>query len=214
MIEKVHYEDGLPISVIVPLSKKRENFFYEFVFPLIEANEPVEIIVNNDEGTAPKKRNDGFLESTQPYVFFCDDDIVLPKSLLYNMYNALENEKNPNIGYAYCGYYGIVMHPNTHPMRGNFQIPSRPFDSKLLKQGNYISTMSLIKREHFPMFDEKLKRLQDWDVFLTMLNNGISGKFISNNYFYAYYLDEGITSNTNSEKDAIIAIISKHNIGL
>ena len=44
------------------------------------------------------------------------------------------NEKNnPKIGYSYCGYHGIVLYPNTHPMRGNFQIQSRPFDPILSK---------------------------------------------------------------------------------
>ena len=78
-------DEGLPISVIVPLSKNRRSFFENFVLPLIEANNPVEIIVNDDEGRAPKKRNDGFKKSTQPFLFFCDDDILLP-AIIFNPY--------------------------------------------------------------------------------------------------------------------------------
>jgi len=207
-IDKV--DEGLPISVIVPLSKNRRSFFNNYVLPLIEANNPVEIIVNDDEGRAPKKRNDGFKKSTQPFLFFCDDDILLPANYLQSLYDALE--KNPDVGFAYTGYQGIVLHPESHPMRGNFSIPSVDFNSGILRRGNYISTMTLVRRELFPMFDENLKRLQDWDVWLTVVKNGSKGVLVPNLSFFAYYLDSGITSNTNSEIDAINAIRIKHNL--
>lgn len=211
MIDVIKYEDGLPISVIIPTTndKIRKDFFENYVFPLIEANEPMEIIINNDLGGAPKKRNDGFKKSTQPFVFFCDNDILLPKNHLRKLFNALE--KNNNVGYAYSGYIGIVLTQN-HPLKQNYTIPTIPFNAERLKQGNYISTMSLIRRELFPMFDENLKRLQDYDLYLTMLEKGIKGIAVPDNEFFAYYLDQGITSNQNSEIDAINAIRVKHNI--
>jgi len=178
--------------------------------PLIEANNPVEIIVNDDEGRAPKKRNDGFKKSTQPFLFFCDDDILLPANYLESLYNALQ--KNPDAGFAYTGYQGIVLHPESHPMHGNFSIPSVDFNISILRRGNYISTMTLVRRDLFPGFDENLKRLQDWDVWLTVVKNGSRGVLVPNLSFFAYYLDSGITSNTNNEIDAINAIRIKHNI--
>jgi hypothetical protein len=207
MIKVDKIEDGLPVSVIVPLSKSRRNFFENFVLPLIEANNVNEIIVNDDEGSAPKKRNAGFKKSTQPFIFFCDDDIFLPANYIESLFNAL---KNPDIGFAYTGYHGIVLHPETHPMHGNFQIPAIQFNATALRQGNYISTMSLVRRELFPMFDENLKRLQDWDIWLTIVRNGGKGILVPNLTFFAYYLDAGITSNTNSEIDAYNAIRVKH----
>jgi len=210
MIKVDKVDEGLPISVIVPLSKNRRSFFENFTLPLIEANNPIEIIVNDDEGRAPKKRNDGFKKSTQPFLFFCDDDILLPANYLESLYNTLI--KNPDIGFAYTGYHGIVIHPHTHPMRGNFQIPAVQFSSEALRRGNYISTMTLVRRELFPMFDENLKRLQDWSLWLTIVENGHRGILVPNLTFYAYYLDEGITSNTNNEIDAINAIRRKHNL--
>lgn len=207
-------DEGLPISVIVPLASQRRGFFDNYVLPLIEANNPKEIIINDNPGGAPKKRNDGFKKSTQPYVFFCDDDIILPANALQRLYDDLTQAKDSKIKYSYCGYQGIVLHPQTHPMRGNFPIKSRPFDGQLLRRGNYISTMSLVERNAFPMFDENLKRLQDWDVWLTMLKNGYEGIFVPDITFFAYYLDEGITSNGNNEQEAMLAIIRKHNLGI
>lgn len=206
------FDDTLPISVIVPMSEKRKDFFYNMVYPLLEANRPAEIIVNSDFGTAPKKRNAGFDMSSQPFVFFCDDDILMPKGYLLKLFDLLKS--NPNKAYAYTGYHGIVMHPETHPLKGNFQIPSIQFNGERLKQGNYISTMSLIRRETFPRFDESLKRLQDWDLWLTMLENGHEGIMLSgaDNMYYAYYLDEGITSNGNNEREAFMTVLKKHKL--
>ena len=207
------FDDTLPVSFVVPLSPKRRDFFENFVLPLLEANKPAEIIVNDNTGGAPKKRNDGFEKSTQPYVFFCDDDILLRKDTLQNLYTLLQ--KNPDKAYAYTGYHGIVMHPQTHPMRGNFKIPSLPFDGERLKKGNYISTMALVRRECLPTpkpFDENLKRLQDWDVWLTMFENGHEGILLPDdkNMYHAYYLDEGITSNGNNETENLMVVLKKH----
>jgi glycosyltransferase involved in cell wall biosynthesis len=204
-------DDGLPISVIVPLSKTRKDFFENMVLPMLEANNPNEIIVNDNDGSAPKKRNQGFDKSTQPYVFFCDDDIVLPANYLKTLYDKLLHEhKSPHIGYSYTGYYGVVLHPETHPFRGNFRTPSTPFNADALRKGNYVSTMSLMKREVFPRFDENLQRFQDWDMYLTMLKKGVYGVMVDKIFFWAYYLDTGITSNNNSLGDALQKIRNKH----
>ena len=209
-IEIIENKNGLPISVIIPLSKHREWFFNEHVLPMIQINQPSEIIINRNKGTAPTKRNHGFKRSKKKYVFFCDDDIVLPKSLLKTFYDVLE--RNKDVGYAYCGYTGIVFDPKNHPMKGNFSINSTDFDSEKLKRGNYISTMSLMRREVFPKFDESLNRLQDWDLYLTMMNKGITGKFVKNMRFMAFYLDQGITNNTNDIHLAHHKIKEKHSI--
>jgi len=213
MIDVITYDDGLPISVIVPhsIDKTRVNFFNDYVFPMLEANMPSEIIINDNQGTAPEKRNAGFAKSTQPFVFFCDNDIVLPATHLQKLYNVLNKSQ---WGFAYSGYMGIVLHPENHPIGRNFPIKTVEYNWTTLKRGNYISTMSLIKRELFPGFDETLKRLQDWDLYLTMGSRGVNGKAVFNNEFFAYYLDEGITSNTNNETQAIMTIINKHKLGM
>jgi len=207
-IDKI--DDGLPISIIVPLSRNRRIFFYNMVLPLLEANNVNEIIVNDNDGNAPKKRNEGFKKSTQPFVIFVDDDILMPSNYISSFYDVLL--KNPDIAFAYSGYHGIVIYPESHPMHGNFQIPNIEFNKEALKRGNYISTMSLMRREVFPTFDENLKRLQDWSLFLTIVENGGKGILVPTVTFYAYYLDSGITSNNNNEFDAIMAIKKKHGI--
>lgn len=217
MIDVIEYDDGLPVSIIVPLSEKRKKFFNEYVFPLLEANRVKEIIINNNFGSAPKKRNEGFKKATQEYVMFCDDDILLPSDYIEKLYDYLINarKENSNVGYCYTGYKGIVLNPETHPIKNNFDIPSIKFDADSLKRGNYISTMSLVCKECLPEipFDESLKRLQDWNLWLTMLDMGCVGVLYPyDSKFMAFYLDEGITSNSNNETDAILTVLRKHKL--
>jgi hypothetical protein len=49
----------------------------------------------------------------------------------------------------------------------------------------YIHTSALIRRTHFPRFDESLKRLQDWDLWLTMLEEGHMGIWVDKVLFTA-----------------------------
>jgi len=53
-----------------------------------------------------------------------------------------------------------------------------PFNAERLRRMPYIHTTSLIRHEHFPKFDESVKRLQDWDLWLTMLEQGHTGAWI------------------------------------
>jgi glycosyltransferase involved in cell wall biosynthesis len=122
-------------------------------------------ILSQENKGAPAARNNGFGKSTGHYLFFCDADVILSKDALETLKNTLEN--NPGNSYAYSGF------------KLGFKIfKSFNFDLEKLRKFNYICTMSLIRREHFPGFDEKLKRLQDWDLWLSMSENRHYGVWI------------------------------------
>jgi hypothetical protein len=206
-VDKV--EEGLPISVVIPLGQKRKPFFYDYVLPMIEANNPIEIIINNNEGTAPKKRNEGFGKATQPYVFFCDDDCILPVSYFQSLYDCLE--AHPDKSYAYSGYRGVVFNPTTEP-HNNFIIPGIEFTAEMLRRQNFINTTSLIRTKDFPGFDENIKRFQDWDLWLTMLEQGKVGILVPSQSFLSFFNDEGQTNVNNSYVDAFNIIKNKHSL--
>jgi hypothetical protein len=85
----------------------------------------------------------------------------------------------------------------------------RDFDADSLCRGNYISTMSLIRTEKFPGFDESLKRFQDWDLWLTMLKEGDTGEFTGKCSFKTQSMPYGISSSV-SMKPSVEAIMKKH----
>lgn len=110
-------------------------------------------------------RNEGIAASHGEYIFVCDADIVLQSDCFEKMLNALEQHQE--CSYAYSSF------------KWEWKIfKSYPFDVELLKKMNYINTASLVRREHHPGFDPEIRKFQDWDVWLTMLDRGHKGIYI------------------------------------
>lgn len=118
-----------------------------------------------DNQGAPAARMAGFERSTGSLLLFCDADVVAEPTMLEILEKELQ--AHPEASYVYSSFFW---------WRRRFT--SRPFDPDALRENNYINTMSLIRREHFPGFDLSLKRFQDWDLWLTMLETGHTGVFV------------------------------------
>lgn len=121
--------------------------------------------VRQENSGANVARNNGFAESKGDYVIFCDADVIMKPEMIQTMFEALQ--KNPEAAYAYSAF-----------RFGWKTFSSFPFDADLLHQMNYVTTTSLIRRTDFPGFDPRLKRFQDWDLWLTILERGKQGVFI------------------------------------
>lgn len=209
------------VAVVVPFSEKRSLFFERYCLPSIRENRPSRIIIVSGEESASKKRNLGFtyvLPSIQN-VFFCDDDVILACGLFVELIRLLQvtSQSDPSIGYSYCDYLGVVMPGVDHPMGSPTVWKHRAgdFSENRLRQGNYISTMSLVRTDLLrgSPFDENLSRLQDWDLWLSLAARGVNGVWLPKTGFHAYYLDSGITSGDGiSYADAEAEIRKKHGI--
>jgi len=129
-------------------------------------------LINQENRGGNAARNRGFEASHGAFLLFCDADLIWKKTAFEELIKVLE--ENPNTSYAYPSFrYGWK----------KFRL--WPFDAKKLKKMPYIHTSALIRREHFPGFDERLKRLQDWDLWLTMLEQGHVGVWVNRVLFKA-----------------------------
>lgn len=116
-------------------------------------------------GGAPAARNAGAKIATGKYICFWDADCYIESGAA----NAwlLTFNKYLDVDFVYAGYRFVP--------EGSGGISSEPFDPWLLKINNYISGMFPIKREKAPKWDESLKSLQDWDFWLTAVEQGCKG---------------------------------------
>lgn len=156
------------------------------------------IIINDTAGNANVARNQGFGLVRTPYVLFSDNDINWEPWAIGDMFNFLE--KYPKLSFCWGSY----------ELNGRVWC-NRDWDPEQLKKRNYISTMSLVRTAHHPGFDEKIKRLQDWDVWLTMMKQGRIGKYIGKQIFTTP-VRNGITRASISWEEALAAIKLKHQI--
>ncbi len=164
-ISKQTYQDYEVIIVNDGSSDGVEAIFSQY-YDKLETNNHYLFINQTNQG-APSARNQGFKRSKGNYLLFCDADAILAPNFLEIMLGHLEH--NPSISYVYSSFkWG----------RKLFKLGE--FDADKLKQMPYIHTMSLIRRADFPVtgWDESIKKLQDWDLWLTMLAENKTGLWI------------------------------------
>lgn len=129
----------------------------------------VAVVTQENRGSNPA-RNAGFAASTGDLVMFCDADVVMRPDMLATLEAALD--AYPEASFAYGGF-----------RFGWKAFSSFPYSTERLRRMNYIHTTSLIRRGHFPGFDEAVKRLQDWDLWLMMAAQGHGGAFVPGELF-------------------------------
>lgn len=122
-----------------------------------------------NEGSNPT-RNFGSQKARGEYFLFCDADIVLEKTMLEKMAGILDTQ--PEASFVYSSfYYGPKL----------FKL--FPYDQDRLRTMPYIHTTSLVRASDFPGFDPAVTRLQDWDLWLTLLGKGKYGHWIDEPLF-------------------------------
>ncbi len=194
-IECVFNQTYRPLEVIIVNDGSTDNF-NEAVKECLLLTEgdcigagSVLSVISQENAGAPAARNRGFAASKGEYVIFWDADTIAKPQMLQKMYDALQ--KNSEAAYAYSQF-----------KFGWKKMKSQNFDEEKLKKINYIDTTSLVRRgallthpEAWRMasppfqggagvvaaegpWDETLKRFQDWDLWLTLLERGKTGVFI------------------------------------
>ncbi|MBN1585135.1 glycosyltransferase family 2 protein [Candidatus Uhrbacteria bacterium] len=130
-------------------------------------------IVQENRG-APSARNRGVREANGDFLFFCDADAVLVPQALEVM--LAELTAHPEASYVYPSFYW-----------GFKLFRFGPFSADRLRRQPCNHTMSLMRRQAFPAdgWDERVRRLQDWDLWLTLLESGHVGRWIDRPLFTA-----------------------------
>ena len=140
-----------------------------------ELNWPVITYKLEKNSGAPIARNKGFDLSTGEYLFFCDADAILRPQALEKLIQALD--ANQEASYVYSSF-----------LWGKKLFRLGRFSQEKLKQAPCIHTMALIRRQDFPpqKWDESITKLQDWDLWLTMLENGKTGIWLDEVLFQVH----------------------------
>ncbi len=122
--------------------------------------------IRQENRGAARTRNRGFENSAGIYIIFWDADIVAPHNMLTSMHDMLET--NTKAGYAYCDFQ----------LENGKSMRTGAFDPLGLRKQNYIHTTSLIRRSVFSGFDEQIQRFQDWDLWLSLLEDEVHGVYV------------------------------------
>jgi glycosyltransferase involved in cell wall biosynthesis len=209
----------MDVSVIIP-TYNRANLLYKSIKSVLDQTvSPKEIIIVDDFSTdntqevvesfhsdrlkyirnarlkgANGARNTGILMAKGNYIAFQDsDDLWLPTKLEKQLQYMVEN---PEVDMCFCSLNLI------NNSRGF--VPNRKIEPEemhhLLGRGNFISTQTIFMKKEVAgnnLFDENLKRYQDWDFCLR-----VSKKYL------VHHLDE-VLVNVEIQTDSISSKVSE-----
>lgn len=139
-----------------------------------------------EHGGAQKARNYGGSRATGDYLCFFDHDCVIEPGTSQMWVEQFE--KHPEVGFIYSGYKFFGE---------KYEIAGEPFDPWTLRIRNYISGCFPMRRDLYPGWTEGLKSLQDWDMWLSLLEKAEGmgwditkvGLFIPGNAFATAFPD-------------------------
>lgn len=189
------------ISVIIPV-REGGNAYQTLRSIANQTLQPDEILVQWDEGKGANwARNRGFERSRGDLLIFSDDDIAWEPDAFLMLHNALTKYKGATFSYG------------TYLLEGKAHC-SHTFTADRLRENSCVSTMSMIRRAAFPGFDEQLRRLQDWDLFLTMLKNGQAVGVHCGGIIFTTAKRDGITHGPGAQdwREARDIVARKHGI--
>jgi len=160
-IKSVQNQTEKEIEIIIVNDGSTDNT--KEVLKNFENKNNIKIITQKNQGSNPA-RNRGFLDSKGDKIMFLDADGILVNTALQKLKAALNTS---NAAFAYSDFDF-----------GGKKCKAGKFDETKLRENNYIHTSALINRKDFEGFDSKIKRFQDWDLWLTMLESGKKGIYV------------------------------------
>lgn len=235
-LENKNYGDGPLISVVIPTYNRQCTLGRAIYSVLNQTYKKIELIVVDDASTdktdlliksindprlsyikleanrgANHARNIGIERASGEYIAFQDsDDEWLAQKLEKQIELIESSEIKPDV--VYCSYLKVKGRDASYLPKPDELHRKGSLSQKLL-QGNFITTQSLlVKSDVFKevgLFDEDMKRLQDWELLLRIANN-YELSFLDKPLLITYFSEGSITSKPHLLPEAFLSIYKKH----
>lgn len=207
-IQSILNQTYLDFEIIVVDDNSLDNT-KEIVMSL--KDDRIRYIRHGENKGAPSARNTGIKAAKGEYIAFQDsDDEWLPTKLEKQM-KAFENV-SPQVGVVYSGCLRFENAKKEY-IPYSWVIQKEGYIHNELLKGNFVTTPSIVARkecfENAGMFDERLPRLQDWELVLRF-SKYYEFKYIDEPLLVSTFTPCSISSNREARIDALKLILSKH----
>src|SRR3989338_4904135 len=174
-------------------------------------DERIRYIRHEKNKGAPAARNTGIKAAKGEYIAFQDSyDEWLPQKLEKQM-KVFENEPQ-KVGVVYTGFFRIEKSKKEY-IPYSWVIQKEGDIHKELLKGSFITTPSIVTRkicfENAGMFDERLPRLQDWELVIRF-SKYYDFKFIDEPLLTSTFMSDSISADKDARIKALQLILSKH----
>lgn len=135
---------------------------YEKQYPLLDI-----VSYTKPWGGAPAARNYGAKHATGDYLTFLDPDVYLYSETLRFWANAFEEHPEKDVVW---GLYDVIIGETRQTIGGQVcRDGAGNVDYYSFRSSNYCSGANPVRKEAFIGWDETVKSLQDWDMWMRML---------------------------------------------
>ena len=180
---------------------------------LIKKDKRIKYIRHQKNKGGSAARNTGIKAARGEYIAFQDsDDEWLPEKLEKQM--KVFKSASPGVGVVYTGHWRISGNEKTYIPSSRIIQKEGNIHMELLKEGfGFIITPSAVIREacfkKSGMFDEKLPRLQEWELFIRV-SKYYNFKYIDEPLLISYIKSDSISNNYEALIKALRVILIKH----
>lgn len=201
-LESVKASAGSNISVYVGLD--RMEFLRRDDYPFAK-------FIDLDFGNVNQTRNYLVANSIEPLIYFLDADNYLKPGAIEKMKAALLRN---DADVVYCK--AEILDESTTKWFGNATdglLNTYQYDSRLLRERNYIDMGSFIRRSALPSgrpFDIDLRSLQDWDLWLRMSASGKKFFYLEEPLYFYRIHDDNLSRGGRHWEESIAKLRLKH----
>lgn len=172
-------------------------------------NNRIKYIEQENKGL-PGARNTGIRNAKGQYLVFLDaDDIIGPEKLSIQKKYL---DENPSIDIVYSNSEWFIEDDINNTHKVNFPVYTQDILGKLI-YGNFIHVNSVMVRkeavEKAGLFDENLRELEDWDLWLRLALGGSKFGFTPGVHSKVRIRKGSMTSNQKKMNETMIKVLEK-----
>ena len=168
-------------------------------------------------------RNIGIQKAKGDFILFLDADDIIEKEKLSSHVRGFEKDRFVDIIYGEVRYFKendkenllYSLKPENKPWMPQFYGDGSGIVSLILKQNIMAISSPLVKKKVFDLiggFDEKLQKLEDWELFQRMAINNFKFKFVeaAQSLVLIRQHSSSLSYNVRGMRSYLLPILEKH----
>jgi len=221
-------------TVIIPCHNYGKYISFCIESVLNQTRSPLEIIVINDSSTddtdeiingrysskvkyykvsfknAQKTRNFAIEKAKGEFFYLLDADDYIDSTAIETLEDTLVN--HPSCKLAYSARFNVGDFNLIKQVGFSFVRSFPKFSRKELEKRNFIPMHSLVRRNKFKGFDDRINKTQDWEAWLNFLKVDTDAIYIDLPLFYYRFHGNNLTFTQNNEVFERLKILVKHSL--